>query len=249
MVKSLNLPSSWEDVSVSTFIELKEIESSDFGSILSYKMDKLFVLTETNIDSEIWDTIDTDRLAEINKQLSWIEKQPSTNFKEQVSEYIFKGLNTLTLGEFIDLDHLFSENYISNLPSICAILYRKTRTDEWNNKVIEPRTYNEKGRAKIFEEVKITDVFGIIQAYLSFKEAFMTAHENMFNEPEPLEPLDLEEEENKEDIEKEKMLEKWSWERIIFMLGNDSILNFDAVTELPLVLVFNHLSMRKDLKI
>lgn len=244
-----NLPASWNDVSVKTFIELKEIETGDFSSVLSYKMDKLFVLTETNIDSEIWDAIDTDQLVEINNKISWIEKQPSTEFKYKIGEFNFKELNALTLGEFIDLEHLFSINYISSLPEICAILYRKNKVDEWGNIEIEPRKYNEKERAEFFYGVKITEVFGVIQAYLTFKNKFLEVHENMFNEPEDLEPLDPDEEENKEDIEKEKLLTKWSWERIIFMLGNDSILNFDEVTEMPLVLVFNHLSMIKDLKI
>lgn len=245
---NLELPSSWNDVSVDKFIQLKEVEAGDFVSILSYKMDKLFVLTETDIDSDIWSEINTDQLADINIKLTWLNSQPSISFKNQINDYYFKPLDTLTLGEFIDLEHLFSINYITKLPDICAILYRRNRIDEWGHTIIEPRNYDESVRANEFYKLPIPDVFGILQTYLSFKKKFLDIFEDMFLESDD-EPKEVSEEITKDEIEKEKLLTKWSWERIIYMLGNDNSLNFNKVVNLPLIFVFNTLSMRKDLKL
>ncbi len=243
---------SWNDITLDQFIQLKSIEENDFHSILSFRMDQLFILTDTSIDDDLWADTDTDKLQEIFEQMDWLKVQPSLNFSHHVLSYHFKELNTITLGEFIDLESLFRVNYILNLPKICAILYRQNRLNEWNHTVIEPRTYNESIRADEFLDVKITQVYGIIQAYLTFKNKFLDVFVNMFEEQYKEEELPNEEPLTAEDIEskrQEKALAKWNWERIIYIFGQKHSLTFEQVTELKLIFVFNQLSMMKDLKL
>ena len=247
------LLNSWNDITVDQFIQLKSVEESDFHSLLSFKMDQLFILTNTSIDDDIWNDVDTDKLQELFEQMDWLKVQPSLNFSRNVLSYYFKELNTITLGEFIDLEHLFNINYLLKLPEICAILYRQNRLNEWNHNIIEPRTYNEADRADEFMDVKITEVFGILQAYLTFKKKFIDGFENLFEEPiteqeeeEAPEPLTAE---DFEAVRKEKAVVKWNWERIIFHFAQTHTLTFDQVTELKLIFVFNQLSMMKDLKL
>jgi hypothetical protein len=125
--------------------------------------------------------------------------------------------------------------------------------NEWNHNIIEPRTYSEADRADEFMDVKITEVFGILQAYLTFKKKFIDGFENLFEEPiteqeeeEAPEPLTAE---DFEAVRKEKAVVKWNWERIIFHFAQTHTLTFDQVTELKLIFVFNQLSMMKDLKL
>jgi hypothetical protein len=145
------------------------------------------------------------------------------------------------------LEYVFSLNYIEKLPNICAILYRQIKLDDFGNKQIEGREYNEAERANRFLDLAIPEVFGVLQNYLSFKKKFMETFEELFLEPD-FEPIEAEEK-TKDDITKEKLLVKWSWERTIYMLANEDVLKFNEVVKLPLVFVFNMLSMKKDLKI
>ena len=247
------LLNSWNDITVDQFIQLKSVEESDFHSLLSFKMDQLFILTNTSIEDDIWNDVDTDKLQELFEEMDWLKVQPSLNFSRSVLSYHFKELNTITLGEFIDLESLFNINYLLKLPEICAILYRQNRLNDWGHIVIEPRTYSEFERADQFMDVKITEVYGILQAYLTFKKKFIDGFENLFEEPmteqeqeEAPEPLTAE---DFEAVRKEKAVIKWNWERIIHYFAQSHSLTFDQVTELKLIFVFNQLSMMKDLKL
>ena len=245
----MQLLNSWNEITLDQFIQLKSVEEDDFHSLLSFKMDQLFILTNTSIDDECWD-IDTDKLQELFEEMSWLKVQPSLNFSRNVLKYHFKELNTITLGEFIDLEHLFNINYLLKLPEICAVLYRQNKPNHWGHILIEPRNYNESQRAEEFMDVKITEVYGIIQAYLTFKKKFVDGFENLFVEPddynEEPEPKTAEE---IEALRKEKAVIKWNWERIIYHFAQTHSLTFDQVTELKLIFVFNQLSMMKDLKL
>lgn len=255
-----DLPSNWNQITVEKFIELKKIEREDYYSLLSFKMEQLYQLTDTNEDDELWDETNSEDLESLFKTTNWLNKQPTTNFKKTIVlnsvEYHFKELKTLTLGEFIDLEYLFGINYITKLPEICAILYRQNKIDSWGHTIIEPRTYNNKERAELILELPITEVYGVLQVYLSYKKTFIDTFENLFEQAEisdeedsddHLEPISTIDQQKNE--AKEKALKKWAWERVIHKLGGGNLLNFDKVTELPLILVFNHLSMVKELKL
>jgi hypothetical protein len=215
-------------------------------------MDQLFILTNTTIDDDLWSDVDTDKLQELFEEMDWLKVQPSLNFSRNVLSYHFKELNTITLGEFIDLESLFNINYLLKLPEICAILYRKNKPNHWGHILIEPRKYNESERANEFLDVKITEVFGIIQAYLTFKKRFLEGYENLFVEPDDYDKEPEPEPKTAEEIEalrKEKAVVKWNWERVIYHFAQAHSLTFEQVTELKLIFVFNQLSMMKDLKL
>ncbi len=43
--------------------------------------------------------------------------------------------------------------------------------------------------------------------------------------------------------------QKWAWETLIWHLCNEDLTKFHAVCDLPLILVFNFLGMRKELNV
>lgn len=250
-----NIPKSWNDITVDSFIQLKEVEREKFHSVLSFRMEQLYVITETNEDDDIWDESTTDDLEQLFKETNWLNVQPSRNFSSEIEiqgvKYFYKGLNTMTLGEFIDLEYYFGISYITQMPIICSILYRQQKIDDWGHVNIEPRQYDIKERSKYFLDLKVPEVYGVLQDYLSFKKRFMDSYQDLFLEPEVDDsqdelPTNIEEQ---NDEKMQKLMSKWAWERVIYRLGKRNLLKFHEITELPLVLVFNHLSMLKDLKI
>ena len=243
----MKLPKSWSDITVEQFRELKSLDNEDFDSLFSRELESLSILTNTDVD-ELED-LDIDELTDILSEIKFIKKSPTNQFKREIHEFKYKGVDSLTLGEFIDLEHYFANDYILNLPTICAILYRKHSVNSWGVEEIEPYKFNPLDRVELFNELPVSHVYGITNDYLKFRENFLKVYENLFQpvfDSEEIEEMDV------EDIkaeEEEKKVSRWSWESIIWNLCNEDITKVDQVTDLPLILAFNFLSMKNDLQV
>ena len=83
------------------------MNNEDFDSLFSYEIECLSILTDIDVDE--FDDMEIDELSKIVKQVTFIKKQPSNIFKNQINNLTYIGLNDLKLGEFIDLDEAFNE--------------------------------------------------------------------------------------------------------------------------------------------
>jgi len=243
----VKIPSSWDNILVDQFIELREVEQASFDSPFDKSLEIISIVTDTDID-EI-EELSYKEMTKIEKQLQWLYSEPRKGIVNEIGDLKFKGLDKLTLGEFIDLSHFFAENFITNLPTICAILYRQTKQNEWGDTIHEPYDYEPTERKYIFTEVPICSVYGIISEFIKYKEDFEGTYSTLFKpdlSDEPIEDLD---EETKKDIEEEERLDQFSWERLIYSLTDGDITKTDKVLNLSVVYVFNVLSMKKALDI
>jgi len=125
--------------------------------------------------------------------------------------------------------------------------------NEWGDEIMEPYDFDCNIRAEKFHDLPITDVYGLIHEFLKFRDNFLKTYENLFTGDldTPLtdeEKANMDPEEIKE-IEKEQTQVKWSWEQTIYGLTNGDITKSDKIGVLPLVYVFNILSMKKELDI
>jgi hypothetical protein len=162
-----------------------------------------------------------------------------------------KPFNKITLGEFISLESYFSDNYIEKLLNIVAILYRRVRVNEYGDNVLETYNYHSNDRLDWFLDFPITDVYGLLPEYIKFREDIIDQYKNLMSESyeddfETDSTLDAEEQ---KEIEEEKKQKKWAWEQLIWSLCNEDLTKFHAVCELPLILVFNFLGMKKELSV
>jgi hypothetical protein len=241
----ISLPKQWSDVTVEQFIEIAKIDKS-LGP-WHYNSEVLYILTGEDIDD-----IDIDECTQIVSKFKWALSQPSTKYKHELLEMQIKPLTKLCLYEYIDLDYFFTENYVYNIDKICAILFRKSKVNEWGEVILEPYEYDLNTRADLFLDLPITDVYGLINEFLKFRDNFLKVYSNLFGEGETeltaeqkaeLTPDELKEEEDN------KKNSKWSWERMIYGLTNSDITKSEAVGALPLTYVFNMLGMKKELDI
>ena len=243
----LLLPKKWSEISVEKFIEISDIDK-ELGP-WHYNSEILSIITDEDID-DIED-LDIDILNAYIDQCKWAMSQPSKQYKHNLLGMQLKPLSKLTLFEYIDLDYFFNENYLKNIDKICAILYRQAKTNRWGEEILEPYDYDINIRADKFLDLPITDVYGIINEFLKFRENFLDVYANLFGEVDEITEEDratLDVEEIKE-IEQEKKESKWSWERMLYGLTNGDITKTEAVGALPLVYVFNVLGMKKELNI
>lgn len=243
----VKLPNQWSQVSLEQFIEYSKIDKEQ--GAYHFNSEAVSILADEPID--IIEDLDVDELAELIAEAKWCTSEPSKRYKHEVLGMKFKPFNKLTLYEYIDLDYFFQNNYLSNLDKVCAICYRQTRINEWNEEVLEPYDYDCNIRAEKFLDLPITEVYGIIGEFIKYRDTFLKNYENLFSgdlddELTEEEEKELTPEEIKE-IKKEQSAVKWSWEQTIFALTNGDITKSRAVGNLPLIYVFNMLAMKKEL--
>ena len=233
---------AWNNITVATYMELRGLDKVPFDSNFDAEVERLSIVAD--IDTEELNDMDINEFKDFSKQYSWYKQPPSLKFKQVINGLHFK--SWYTLGEFIDLNYLF-ENEAENFDKILSILYRKSNHDEWSNRVFEPLTFDLEERKQLFSYVCINDCFGAVVEFVKFKENFYKTYENLFNpiiESDEVEELELDPEDIKAE-EEEKKLSAFSWERLIYDLCGGDITKVDQMTDLPVILVFNMLSMKK----
>ena len=242
----MKLPKSWNEITVNQWVELNSIDQAEYNSVFLYTLEAISILSDT--DPEELEELSPEELIDLASQVSFIKREPSNKPNELVKGFRLKPMDALTLGEFIDLEHYVSQS-VQNFTLLLSILYKKTKRDEWGNVVFEPYVYKLGNRIHEWNNVSINEVFGAVNNYINYATDFKQRYENLFNPViEEDEGVELDAEDLKAEAE-EKVFTKWSWEKLLYDLANQDITKIDAVTDLPLVFVFNMLSMVEELQL
>jgi hypothetical protein len=242
----MKLPKSWNEITVSQWVELNSIDPEEYNSVFLHTLEAISILSDT--DPEELEELSPEELIDLASQVSFIKREPSNKPNELVKGFRLKPMDALTLGEFIDLEHYVSQS-VQNFDILLSILYKRWKTDEWNNLIFEPYTYSIMSRKDTFQDVSINEVFGAVNNYINYSNDFKQRYENLFNPViEEDEGVELDADDLKAEAE-EKVFTKWSWEKLLYDLANQDLTKIDAVTDLPLVFVFNMLSMVEELQL
>lgn len=242
----MQLPKNWNSLTTSQFIELKALKEEDFGSLFLYNLEVLSIVTDT--DPEELEDLEPEKLVEYIYELNFLRREPSKSATEVINDLHFKPFILIKFGEFIDLEYYFSNDFVKNLTNICALCYRKKVVNEWGVEEFEPYRFNPSDRADLFENETITKTYGVIPEYLKFRSELMQSYENLFmpdveESDEELDPEDLKEE------QEEQKFKKWGWEKVIYDLAGEDITKADQITDLPLIMVLNFMSMKYELRV
>jgi hypothetical protein len=243
----MHLPKSWSEIDVFQYKEVRDLYSIE--EVFSREIEILSALGDIN--SEDIEDLDIEEVTVMLADIKYINSEPSKNFKRQLDDYYYKPLDKLTIGEYIDLEFYFSKDYNKHIGHIASIMYRQKSTNEWGVTIYEPYAFSPRDRHELFDEYKINDIYGIIPEFISFRENFMDTYGNLFHDntaedDEEVRPTNSEE---AKEIQKEKSQLKWGWERLIYSLCNEDLTKFEEVTNLPLIMTFNMLAMKKELNI
>lgn len=254
------IPNSWSDVSVSRFQELYELENMITDD---EKNDLLLsILCDTALD-EI-EALDYNEYQTLLSKLSFINQLPNRTAKDFIHTkagtlYRIKNLSTISLGEFIDLENLITSNHIQNLKTILSIFYRQIIKSE--KPLLFPDKIEEYGdwifhRESLFDDIRIIDVYGIIQEYLNFRKDLYERYEGLFDGDgtEDDSPIDENESiiskaERIKEEKKQKSLKKWNFDLILYRLSKQNPLKIDETAKMPVIQAFNVLSMCKELNL
>ena len=241
----MKLPKSWNEIDVLQFKEIRELHSIE--EVFAREIEILSALI--GISSDELEDLDVSEIGEMLNNITFINSEPSKNYKRDIDKWKFKPLSKLTCGEFIDLEYFFANDYIKHICHIAAILYRQHTINEWGQLIYEPYDYNPFDRYDLFDEYCINDIYGIIPEYLSFRQSFIDKYYLLFNDDEPADDDEPKTTEESKAQAEQKAAVKWGWERLLYSLCNEDLTKFKQVTDLPLVLTFNMLSMKKELNL
>lgn len=241
----MHLPKSWNDIDVLQFKEIRELYSIE--ETFAREIEILAALAD--ISSDDLEDLDISEVSSLLRDITFINSEPSKNYKHDLDEWKFKPLSKLTTGEFIDMEYFFSNDYTKHIGHIAAICYRKHSINEWGELIFEPYRFNPFDRAELFDEYCINDIYGLIPEYLSFRETFMNKYELLFESDSMDDDEQPETPEDKKAEQEKKSAVKWSWERLLYALSNEDLTKIKDITDLPLILTFNMLSMKKELNI
>jgi hypothetical protein len=252
----MKVPKGWHEVKLYQFKELRELKDSE--GFFNTQLETLAILLD--VPSEDLEELSLEEIGELFKSAKWVLSEPK---KAHVSEviidgdtYILKPFKKLSLDEFIDLNFFLSNDYLKHISHIVSVFYRRINTDSWGNIEFEPYVFNPFDVYDKFDDLNITQVYGLIPEFLKWRDDFLKKYENLFNEDneDEDEPLDVKEFDSLEEYkgaldaqEQAKKSKKWGWESLLFDLCEGDITKIKAVGELPLIFVFNMLSMRKEM--
>jgi hypothetical protein len=238
----MKLPKSWSDVTVEQYIEARK--SVNMDSNFESQLELLGVLAD--VPTEDLEDLELDEFSALLAKISFVQSEPNKMPAQSILGYQLKPLNKIKVEEFLDLEYYVTKDYIEYLPIICAILYKQTRVDEWKHLSYEPHEYDLEERSKEFLNLSINSVYGVITSYLQWRENFLNTYSNLFDEPITEEDLQEVEPEDRKELEAEKQMSKWAWEKTIYILANEDITNMEKVLGMNLIFAFNMLSMKKD---
>jgi hypothetical protein len=227
---------------VEQFLEIRNLSSED--GMFNYQIDVLSALTDSDISD--FEELDIDELSELTSQIKWINSEPSRRYKNKLDKYVLKPFSKLSLGEFIDLEHYFSNNYLDHFCHILALLYRRTSKNIYGDDIIEPYNYSPSDRLDWYLDYKITDVYGLIPEYIKFRENFTNTYTNLLVDVVPDDEV-LEDADEIKEQKREQEKQKFAWESTIMALCNDDLSKFNSILDMSVVLVFNILGMKKTL--
>jgi len=253
----INIPKSWANITVTQFKEIFIYKKDEFETIEDYYSQILSVVTDLSID-EI-DGIDHSQFIEYIENIDFIYKMPNKIPKPYIETkagklYLKDNFNELTIGEFIDIENLLTQNYIQNINLLLSIFYRQ-KTD--NSSLLFLDAFEKYGnwiyhRAPLFNNVSILDVYGVINKYLIFRKDFFERYAGLFDDSvvdeEDIDETDsISKSEKMKDEEKQKNIKKWSWDLLIYKLSKNDPIKFEEATTMSVIQAFNIFSMKKEL--
>lgn len=247
-------PKSWSDITVSQFIEIRAMENNNEIEFLSILFD--MPLQQLNEMDVITFNKYLEDSSFINTPISQKTKNSIT-----ISDIQFHKIDfyKMTIGEFIDLEHYFTNNYYLNLDKILAIVYRRKITSE--NVLLFEDTFEPYDnfigvRSKLFNQASINDVNGIISEYLIFRKRIFDVYSGLFNTDEDYDDNEDDIENDDKDVNSKKdnpsnesKAIKWGWDLILYKLAQTNPLDIERATNIPLIQGLNILAMMKEMNL
>ena len=174
-VKEFKLISSWNDVTLENYIKLVDFHS---GSKSKQALESIAELS--NIPRELIRQLEITDVAVIMSKISELQQGQDSSLKRVIEidgkRYGFHpDLDSITLGEWADIESFVDDDIEKNLPEVMAILYRPIVEEKNDVYTIEAYDGNIAIRAEEIRKMSANQVqSALVFFYLFVKELLMT---------------------------------------------------------------------------
>lgn len=236
----------------------KRLKLVDWMEINSEKHDSLtskmiqYVSIAEQIDADVIGEWDINDLMKKYKSTKWIEEPinnsdatDSISFDDSTLNLI--EFNSITFGQFIDLEFLISQGFVDNINKIVTTLYLKSEKEKFKKAIVE--NYGDVDideRAKfLMYEISINDVLGSANSYLKWRDNIFNSYTFWDDSLDDINPEDLSGEELEIFEEETQRLERAKdtmWEDMLGLLSDGDITKYDDILGTNIYLVFNRIA-------
>tara|TARA_R100000541_G_scaffold18968_1_gene28894 strand:- start:69 stop:668 length:600 start_codon:yes stop_codon:yes gene_type:complete len=136
-VKQFKLINSWADVTLETWLKLVDFAT---GTKTEEATETIAALSD--IPKKLINELSLSDVAVIMSKIAELQAKQDTTLKRIIEindvEYGFHpDLNKITLGEYADVEQFIKNGIESNLPELCAVLYRPVKEKKNNIYIID----------------------------------------------------------------------------------------------------------------
>jgi len=234
----INLPNSWEGVTLEEFIKISNLIYIDE---LSYIIDIINVFNDGISIEEISKWSD-ETLSSIGSNLSFLKDEIKYDTLKYINlnndKYTVINLNDMTIGEYISIQTLIDDkqlNTITAIPYILSIILRQ-ENEEFNTDIIFER------KDLFNKELSIIEAMGLVMNYNNWHSIILDSYSGLFAKSKS----DDEDDGDSTDIGAPQMNPKWRWFSIIERLADGDINKFDSIYKQKYINCLNLLSYWKE---
>lgn len=250
----LNLPRGWSEVTVEAYAEMVELQDEAPG-VYGFMTGVLSILSGED-EEDIGDR-SAKEVRRLFESVGFLKRPtqsaPARTLKVGEDVLTYKGVNSITLGELIDLTEWNASEV--NLSKMAALMYRKTKAGEWGETIVEPRVYNLEERARLIGEKSVAEVRGVLLDFRSFNEMIRQEYAPIFTQPESEEEEEADEMPDirnnyreKLQKQKEEAAKKHGWLRLVHEMCGDDVTKSREVLNTSAIYILNIMAMKHDLK-
>jgi hypothetical protein len=173
-VKEFKLINKWEDVTIETYSKLMTFTNGTKSS------EALATLTElSNIPKELLNQLELKHIVLMLEKLSHLQSQEDTTLKNIIEingvEYGFMpDLDSISLGQYADIETFIKNGIDKNLPELMAVLYSPIKVKKNDIYIIEPYDGDIRLRAEEMKQMSATQVHSALVFFYHFGSVLLT---------------------------------------------------------------------------
>jgi hypothetical protein len=172
--KEFKLINKWEDVTIDTYSKLMTFTNGTKSS------EALETLTElSNIPKELLKQLELKHIVLMLEKLSHLQSQEDTTLKNIIEingvEYGFMpDLDSISLGQYADIETFIKNGIDKNLPELMAVLYSPIKLKKNDIYIIEPYDGDIRLRAEEMKQMSATQVHSALVFFYHFGSVLLT---------------------------------------------------------------------------
>jgi hypothetical protein len=172
--KEFKLINKWEDVTIETYSKLMTFTNGTKSS------EAIETLTElSNIPKELLKQLELKHIVLMLEKLSHLQSQEDTTLKNIIEingvEYGFMpDLDSISLGQYADIETFIKNGIDKNLPELMAVLYSPIKLKKNDIYIIEPYDGDIRLRAEEMKQMSATQVHSALVFFYHFGSVLLT---------------------------------------------------------------------------